>query len=237
MTLPFGGDGGDRTTTVPIQTIANAAWINFGDLPDGQNKAVIMTAIAMAESSGRPAVIGGGGYGLWQIQNNHVGDAGLPADFYTPINTFNPSTLSTTSYANPLANGVAARTIFDMQGFNAWTVFQTGAFQQFLPQAQAAVQQAATTQGPVRARPTFTSLMTPLTPDQIASNKAGANGLNGLLNNQSLNPTQAIPAAINGMFAGLAPALWIGGGAVLVLLGFVLLFKGDIASIAKVAGL
>lgn len=229
--MPFSGDGGDQTSTVGIQQIANVAWINFGDLPDGQNKAVIMTAIAMAESTGRPAVIGGGGYGLWQIQDNHQGDAGLPADFYNVVNQYNPSALSKTSYANPLTNGIAARVIYDMQGFDAWTVYKTGAYAQFLPQAQTAVQQAVNTQGPVRSRPTFASILVP--GDPSTQNPS----FSGTLNNQSLDPTKSVPTAAASLFSGLSGPLWIGGGAVLVILGFLILNKNSIASIAKVAAL
>lgn len=237
MTLPFGGDGGDRTSTVGIQQIANVAWINFGDLPDGQNKAVIATAIAMAESSARPAVIGGGGYGLWQIQNNHVGDAGLPSNFYDVVSQYDPTKINVTSYASPLANGIAARKIFDMQGFNAWTVFKTNAYSKFLPQAQQAVQQAANTQGPVQKRPTFDSISKPMDPALAAQVAAGAGGFAGVLTAQSTDPTKSVPTAVAGIFDGIGQYLWIGGGAVLVILGFLILNKNTIASVAKVAAL
>jgi hypothetical protein len=192
------------------QEIAKAAWQNFGDL--GQNTVVIMTAIALAESSGIPdnlspgaAAGGAGGFGLWQIENNHPE---LGADFYT------------TYYKNPTLNGRAARKIYIEQGINAWSAFTNGSYSKFLPRAQQAVE---ATKGTPLASPTAIGDSPGITVDGSGQTKTIVGG--------------KIPDLLNGLFSGLGPALWIGGGAILIVLAIIMLNEGTITQVAKVAAL
>ena len=102
------------------------------------DEAVIMAAIGMAESSGRPHAHNTKGddnsYGLWQINmldrpgfmmgEERRGQFGLD---------------SNEQLFDPLINGKAAKYIYDMQGFEAWTVYKTGAYLKYLPAAQEAL--------------------------------------------------------------------------------------------------
>jgi len=103
-----------------------------------EDEAVIMAAIGMAESSGRPLAHNTEGddnsYGLFQINmldrpgfmmgEERRGQFGLD---------------SNEQLFDPLVNGKAAKFIYDMQGFEAWTVYRTGAYLKYLPAAQEAL--------------------------------------------------------------------------------------------------
>tara|TARA_R100001509_G_scaffold147111_1_gene104370 strand:- start:301 stop:3132 length:2832 start_codon:yes stop_codon:yes gene_type:complete len=103
-----------------------------------EDEAVIMAAIGMAESSGRPLAHNTEGddnsYGLFQINmldrpgfmmgEERRGQFGLD---------------SNEQLFDPLINGKAAKFIYDMQGFEAWTVYRTGAYLKYLPAAQEAL--------------------------------------------------------------------------------------------------
>jgi len=103
-----------------------------------EDEAVIMAAIGMAESSGRPLAHNTEGddnsYGLFQINmldrpgfmmgEERRGQFGLD---------------SNEQLFDPLVNGKAAKFIYDMQGFEAWTVYKTGAYLKYLPAAQEAL--------------------------------------------------------------------------------------------------
>ena len=102
------------------------------------DEAVIMAAIGMAESSGRTHAHNTKGddnsYGLWQINmldrpgfmmgKERRGQFGLD---------------SNEQLFDPLVNGKAAKYIYDMQGFEAWTVYRTGAYLDYLPAAREAL--------------------------------------------------------------------------------------------------
>jgi hypothetical protein len=232
------------STPLPDTEIAKAAWQNFGDL--GEHTVIIMTAIALAESSGIPDNLspgaragGAGGFGLWQIENNHPE---LGAGFF--------STNSSTggSYANPTANGAAARKIYQGQGLTAWSAYTNGSYAQFLQRAQAA---AAATRGTPQlyvggfpGSSAFADIV-----DKALGLNAGA-GIGpgagaGISPNFQANNGQGYPDSLGGaltgnnsLFAGLAslaPAFWIGGGALLVVLAVIMLNEGSISSVAKVA--
>jgi hypothetical protein len=87
-------------------------------------------AIALAESSGNPSIIGDNGqsYGLWQIN--------IPSH----PNLNGPSLL------NPAANAQAAYSIYAAAGgsFTPWTTFNTGAYLAYMPGGQPASSPATT---------------------------------------------------------------------------------------------
>jgi Lysozyme like domain len=230
--------------------VAQAAWQSFGDL--GEHTVIIMTAIAMAESSNIPdnespgALAGGAGaYGLWQIENNHP-ELG--------------STFWSSSWKIPAANGAAARKIYQGQGLAAWSTYSNGAYAQFLSRAQTA---AAATRG---TTPLFTGgfpnssafatavdnalglnsgsgiSQDPaggISPNFGANNGQGyANSAGGVLTgNNSISDFLFGSSGGQGLFSGMAPALWIGGGAIIVVLAVVMLNEGTITKVAKVAAL
>jgi hypothetical protein len=98
-----------------------------------QSDAVIMAAIAMAESGGNSnahnAKPPDNSYGLWQI--NMIGNLGPERRQQIGIS-------SDDKLKDPVINAHAAKLIKNSQGFGAWTVYKTGAYKRFLPAAQAA---------------------------------------------------------------------------------------------------
>lgn len=82
----------------------------------------IMVAIALAESSGNPGAThtnsnGSTDYGLWQINSVHNFSGNL---------------------LDPQVNAAAARTVFNSQGFQAWSTYNSGAYTRYLGRGQAA---------------------------------------------------------------------------------------------------
>lgn len=82
----------------------------------------IMVAIALAESSGNPSAThtnsnGSTDYGLWQINSVHHFSGNL---------------------LDPQVNAAAARTVFNSQGFQAWSTYNSGAYTRYLGRGQAA---------------------------------------------------------------------------------------------------
>lgn len=98
--------------------------------------AVKLLAIALAESSGDPeahnddASTGDDSYGLWQI--NMLGDMG-------PERRAALGLISNDQLTDPTINAMAMRYIFKQQGFNAWSVYKSGKYREFLPDAQRAL--------------------------------------------------------------------------------------------------
>lgn len=92
-------------------------------------QARIMAAIAMAESSGNPrahnpnARTGDNSYGLWQI--NMLGSMGPERRRLFGIR-------SNEQLFDPATNARAAYSIFRQQGFNAWSVYRSGAYRRYL---------------------------------------------------------------------------------------------------------
>ena len=103
-----------------------------------EDEAVIMAAIGMAESSGRPHAHNTEGndnsYGLWQI--NMLDQPGFMMGEERRVQL---ALDSNEQLFDPLVNGRAAKYIYDMQGFGAWTVYKTGAYKKYLPAAQEAL--------------------------------------------------------------------------------------------------
>jgi hypothetical protein len=89
------------------------------------SQVAIMTAIALAESSGRTDATnhnsnGSVDHGLWQI------------------NDVNSSILRSGNWANPADNARMAFQIYQQQGYRAWSVFKSGSYAKHLVEANAA---------------------------------------------------------------------------------------------------
>ena len=97
-------------------------------------QAKIMAAIALAESSGRARALnddretGDLSYGLWQINMIDYPDYKLGEERRGKLKLTNNDELY-----NPAVNVRAAKMIFDEQGYDAWSVYKTGAYKKFLP--------------------------------------------------------------------------------------------------------
>ena len=103
-----------------------------------EDEAVVMAAIGMAESSGRPHAHNTEGddnsYGLWQINM-----LDRPGFMMGEERRGQLALDSNEQLFDPIVNGQAAKYIYDMQGFGAWTVYKTGAYKKYLPAAQEAL--------------------------------------------------------------------------------------------------
>ena len=99
-----------------------------------EDEAVVMAAIGMAESSGRPHAHNTKGddnsYGLWQINM-----LDKPGFMMGEERRGQLALDSNEQLFDPIVNGQAAKYIYDMQGFGAWTVYKTGAYKKYLPAA------------------------------------------------------------------------------------------------------
>jgi tape measure domain-containing protein len=141
----LGGAGGAGGALGPNRLMPGS--VGRGQLKVGQLKALalaagfndrdasIMAAIAMAESGGRSnahnnnVATGDNSYGLWQV--NMLGRMG-------PERRRSFGIGSNEALFDPAVNASAARKVFESQGFGAWSVFKSGAYKQFLPQAMRA---------------------------------------------------------------------------------------------------
>lgn len=101
-----------------------------------KEKIPTMTAIALAESGGRPQAFNPTGldksYGLFQV--NMYGGLG-------PARMKQFGLKSEKELFDPATNVKAAKDILGSQGLGAWSVYKSGKYKDFLPQAQQAVQQ------------------------------------------------------------------------------------------------
>lgn len=97
--------------------------------------AAIAAAVAAAESSGNPlahnpnASTGDNSYGLWQV--NMLGGMGPERRREFGINR-------NEDLFDPDVNARAAKRIHESQGWNAWSVYKSGKYRDYLPQAIAA---------------------------------------------------------------------------------------------------
>lgn len=100
-----------------------------------KEKIPTMTAIALAESGGRPQAFNPQGldksYGLWQV-NMHGG--------LGPARMKQFGLKSEQELFDPTTNVKAAKQILGSQGLGAWSVYKSGKYKEFLPQAQKASQ-------------------------------------------------------------------------------------------------
>jgi hypothetical protein len=98
-------------------------------------KAIVMAAIALGESGGRPTAhnpnrnTGDNSYGLWQI--NMIDALGPERSRALGIKDYE-------QLKDPNVNARAMKMILASQGLNAWSVFRNGAHRQFLPEARRA---------------------------------------------------------------------------------------------------
>jgi tape measure domain-containing protein len=190
----LGGAGGAGGALGPNRLIPGS--VGRGQLNAGQLKALalaagfndrdasIMAAIAMAESGGRSnahnnnAATGDNSYGLWQV--NMLGRMG-------PERRRSFGIGSNEALFDPAVNASAARKVFESQGFGAWSVFKSGAYKQFLPQAMRA-----------GAAPMAPALPPATAPAMAGVTQAGANlsAAQGALASQQqrLNELQTITA-------------------------------------------
>ena len=152
-------------------------------------------AIAMAESSGNPrahnpnASTGDNSYGLFQI--NMLGGMG-------PERRRQFGLQSNEQLFDPAINAQAAKKIFDSQGLNAWSVHKSGAYKQFMPEAQQAARAsssaapAAPFAGPaggVGSTPAGASL------DNLAAQILSGSGSFRMAGTSSMAPQAAAPVA------------------------------------------
>ena len=116
--------GGERLNVAKLTDLAKKAGFQGED-------AAIMGAIAAAESSGNPRAFNPKGrdlsYGLWQI--NMLG--GMGPERRRQFGISNNEELY-----NPETNAKAAKTIYDQQGFKAWSVYTSGAYKKYLGTAR-----------------------------------------------------------------------------------------------------
>lgn len=133
--LPSGGNsdtGGSGNALSVAEMTRLAKQAGFSD-----QEAAIMGAIGAAESSGNPrahnpdASTGDNSYGLWQI--NMLGNMGPERRRQFGIE-------NNEQLWDPSVNAKAAKAIFDQQGFNAWSVYKSGAYRQYLGTAQESLQ-------------------------------------------------------------------------------------------------
>ena len=122
--IPTGG----TLTQEEIARTARAAGIPEDKIPT-------MTAIAMAESTGRSGVLndtpstGDLSYGLWQI--NMIGDMGPERRKLFGIK-------SNEELFDPLTNARAAYKIYERQGYDAWSVYKSGKYRDYMVTAKKA---------------------------------------------------------------------------------------------------
>lgn len=123
----MGGAAGGQQAISSLVSLAQGAGFR-GD------SAAIMAAIAMAESSGNPRAHNprppDNSYGLWQI--NMLGAMGPERRRQFGIG-------NNEQLFDPRINARAAAQIYQSQGFNAWSVYKSGAYRQFLPAARQAL--------------------------------------------------------------------------------------------------
>lgn len=132
--LPSGGGNSD-TGGGDGQKLSVAEMVNLAQQAGFNNEqAAIMGAIGAAESSGNPKAHNPVGkdnsYGLWQI--NMLGKMG-------PERRKEFGIESDEQLWDPIINSKAAKTVFDKQGFEAWSVYKSGAYKQYLGTAQEAL--------------------------------------------------------------------------------------------------
>jgi hypothetical protein len=133
--LPSGGGnsdtGGSGQTLSVAEMVKLAKQAGFSD-----QEAAIMGAIGAAESSGNPrahnpdASTGDNSYGLWQI--NMLGKMGPERRKQFDIE-------NDEQLWEPNINAKAARKIWEQQGFEAWSVYKSGAYKKYLGTAQEAL--------------------------------------------------------------------------------------------------
>lgn len=149
--------GGGKLSVSEMTEIAKQAGFN-------DEQAAIMGAIGAAESGGNPkahnpnANTGDNSYGLWQI--NMLGKMG-------PERRKEFGIESDEQLWDPKTNAIAAKKVFDQQGFNAWSVYKSGAYKQYLGTANKTNQQMANVQASDE-REDVTAMQSPILKNSFA---------------------------------------------------------------------
>ena len=128
---------GPSPGTVPGGQLGAQQLVNLA-LSSGfsREEAPIMAAIALAESGGRSNAhnpnrsTGDNSYGLWQI--NMIDDLGIERRRLYNLK-------KDEELWDPATNAKAAREVRKSQGFGAWSVYKSGAYRQYLPEARKAL--------------------------------------------------------------------------------------------------
>ncbi len=130
-------NGGPAPGSVPGQQFGAEELVRLA-LDSGFNasQAPIMAAIALAESGGRAGAhndnrsTGDNSYGLWQI--NMIDNLGTERRRQLGLK-------SDEQLKDPATNVRAAKRVFESQGLGAWSVYRSGAYRQYLPEAKRAL--------------------------------------------------------------------------------------------------
>jgi hypothetical protein len=126
-----GGSSGEKLSVAQMVSLAKEA--GFSD-----KEAAIMGAIGAAESSGRisahnpNAKTGDNSYGLWQI--NMLGKMGPERRNQFGIE-------NNEELFDPKKNAAAAYEIYKQQGFEAWSVYKTGAHKKYMGTAESSLRE------------------------------------------------------------------------------------------------
>ena len=156
-----------------------------------EDKIPTMVAIAMAESGGDSNAHNpkypDNSFGLWQI--NMLDEPGyqLGAERRQKYGLSSNEELK-----DPLTNAKAAFDILNSQGLGAWSVYTSGKYKDFLPDAQAAISSTPRSTGDLKLPDSNNSINVPMPPGQSqqqSSRSSSDGGLMGALNDagQALN--------------------------------------------------
>ena len=156
-----------------------------------EDKIPTMVAIAMAESGGDSNAHNpkypDNSFGLWQI--NMLDEPGyqLGAERRQKYGLS-----SNEESKDPLTNAKAAFDILNSQGLGAWSVYTSGKYKDFLPDAQAAISSTPRSTGDLKLPDSNNSINVPMPPGQSQQQSSGSGsdgGLMGALNDagQALN--------------------------------------------------
>ena len=176
--------GRGKLTPKQIADVARQAGIPEDKIPT-------MVAIAMAESGGDSNAHNpkypDNSFGLWQI--NMLDEPGyqLGAERRQKYGLSSNEELK-----DPLTNAKAAFDILNSQGLGAWSVYTSGKYKDFLPDAQAAISSTPRSTGDLKLPDSNNSINVPMPPGQSQQQSSGSGsdgGLMGALNDagQALN--------------------------------------------------
>lgn len=166
-------------------------------------QSVVAAAIAMAESGGESAAVGPTNsngtrdYGAWQINSVHA------------------SILASGDWRNLDDNARMAKRVFDMQGFKAWTVFNTGGYRSHLSAAESATTSKVSKASTVSPLPSVTPT-------------ASSNPLTSV--GDAVSALSTLPQTLDKW--GSAFAIIV-GAIFLVVVGLALIFRREAADTAK----
>jgi hypothetical protein len=168
-----------------------------------KEKIPTMTAIALAESSGRSqafnpnAQTGDRSYGLFQV--NMLGGLG-------PARMKQFGLKNEKDLFNPETNVKAAKQILESQGLGAWSAYKGGQYKQFLPEAQKATSSLglpqAQAQAPTQSQPGGNTYIILGTDKKTEPADFLSGYVNQLLNpktqlKSNIDPTAMLMAAVN----------------------------------------